>query len=261
MQIVVCIKQVPDPTQAKMNRETGTVVREGVALIMNPFDLYAVEEGLRLKEAHGGKVIALTMGPPAAEEVLREAISMGADEGILLSDRAFAGSDTWATSYALGHAIKKIGDVDLVLCGRQAIDGDTAQVGPETAEVLGWPHVTDVARIEQVTPEKMIVDRLAEVGYGRIEVQLPALLTVVKDINEPRLASLRGKMKAKKAEIPVWKPADIGVDPARVGLEGSPTRVHRTFEPKRVTRSEMLEGDARTQAKALVEKLKELQVL
>ncbi|MCX7032311.1 MAG: electron transfer flavoprotein subunit beta/FixA family protein, partial [Spirochaetes bacterium] len=180
MKIVVCIKQVPDTTNVRINPETNTLVREGVASIINPFDVYAIEEALRLKEKHGGSTAVLTMGPPQAVEALREAISLGIDEAYLVSDKAFAGSDTLATAYALSFAIRKIGGADVILMGRQAIDGDTGQVGPGVAENLGLPHVTDIRKIEEIADGRIVVERLLEEGYARIAARLPIVLTVVK---------------------------------------------------------------------------------
>ena len=221
MKIVVCIKQVPATNDAKIDPETKRIIREGLKAIMNPFDTYALEEGVRLREKLGGEVIALTMGPPKAEAVLREALAAGADRGILLSDRAFGGSDTWATSYALAKAIEKIGDVDLVICGKQAIDGDTAQVGPGISAHLNWMQAASVMAVEQVDESCITVKRMHEEGHDICKMQLPAVLTVVKDINTPRIPSLKGRLAAQKAQIPVWKPEDIGADPDKLGLNGS----------------------------------------
>ncbi|HDH99543.1 MAG TPA: electron transfer flavoprotein beta subunit/FixA family protein, partial [Firmicutes bacterium] len=181
MDIVVCIKQVPETTEVKIDPQTKTLVREGIPGIVNPFDMYAIEEGLRLKERYGGKVKVLTMGPPQAEDALREALAMGADEAVLLSDKALAGSDTLATSYALSMAVRKLG-YDLVICGKQAVDGDTAQVGPEMAEHLGVPFVAWVRKVEEVSDGKIKVQRLMDDGYEVLEMPLPALITVVKEI-------------------------------------------------------------------------------
>ncbi|MCX7003008.1 MAG: electron transfer flavoprotein subunit beta/FixA family protein [bacterium] len=243
MIIVVCIKQVPDTNNVRINPETKTLIREGVESIINPFDCYALEEGVRLKERLGGKVIVLTMGPPQAESALREAISLGADEAVLLSDRAFAGSDTLATSYALAQAIRKLGHVDLIICGKQAIDGDTAQVGPGIAVHLGLPQITYVRKIEAIENGIIRAERLNEEGYDVLEVSLPAMLTVVKEINQPRIASLKGKMAAKKAVVLTWKAADVGVDPALVGLEGSPTLVVEIFTPPPRKGGKMITGE------------------
>jgi len=232
--IIVCIKQVPDTSEIKINPETNTLMREGVPSIINPFDLNAIEEALQVREKTGGKVTVLTMGPPQAETSLRDAIAMGADEAVLLSDRAFAGSDTWATSYTLAKAIEKLG-ADIIFCGKQAIDGDTAQVGPETAEFLNIPHVSYIRKIEEVTDKSIRVQRLMDEGYDVVESSLPVLLTVVKELNEPRMTSLKGKMKAKKAEIKVMGFADIEADENSLGLKGSPTQVKNIFAPEMKT--------------------------
>lgn len=253
MKIVVCVKQVPDTTEVKINPQTNTLIREGVASILNPFDMYAVEEGIRIKEKTGGTVTVLSMGPPQVAESLRETIGMGVDEAILLSDRAFAGSDTLATAYALTKGIEKIGGVNLILCGKQAIDGDTAQVGPEIAEKMGIPHITYVKKIEEISETEMIVERMNEDGYERVKLPLPALLTVVKEINEPRMPSLKGMMRAKKVEIPMWTAADIGADPNKSGLNGSPTWVKRIFIPEIKCQGEIFEGAPDEQTKCLVE--------
>lgn len=254
MKIVVCVKQVPDSTEVKINPETNTLVREGIASIINPFDMYGIEEALRIKEKIADTTVTvLSMGPPQAAESLREAIAMGVDEAVLLSDRAFAGADTLATAYALSKGIEKLGGVDLVFCGKQAIDGDTAQVGPELAEKLGIPHVTYVKKLEELNSTNLVVERMNELGYERVAVQLPALLTVVKEINEPRLPSLKGKMRAKKAEIPVWSAAEIGADPEKCGLKGSPTWVKRIFVPEFKSGGEVFEGSPEEQVKALVQ--------
>ena len=260
MHFVVCIKQVPETTDVKINPETNTLIREGVESIVNPFDTYAIEEALRLKERVGGTVTAISMGPPQAEAVLREAISMGVDTGILVSDRAFAGSDTWATSYTLSQAIKKLGDVDVILCGKQASDGDTAQVGPGIATHLDLPQITYVRKIEEIEAGRIVGERLLETGYEVIESSLPCLLTVVKEINEPRLPSLRGKMAARKAEIATWTAEMLDCDPKKLGLDGSPTKVVKIFTPPPRGGGEMLTGDADEVVPQLIEKLKEIVV-
>jgi electron transfer flavoprotein beta subunit len=254
MNIVVCIKQVPDTAEVRINPETGTLIREGVPSIINPYDMHAIEAALRLREAAGGKVTAVTMGPPQAESALRDAIAMGVDEGVLLSDRAFAGSDTWATSYALSKAMEKLSP-DIIVCGKQAIDGDTAQVGPEVAEMLNIPHVAYVRSIEEVAEGSIRVQRLMDEGNDVVEASLPVLLTVVKELNEPRFASLKGKMAAKKAEIAKWTAADIGADEDDLGLKGSPTQVKNIFAPEARKDREMLGGTPEEQAEALVGKL------
>ena len=258
MEIIVCIKQVPDTTEVRINPETGTLMRDGVPSIVNPFDMYAIEEGLRLKEKFGGKVTSLSMGPPQAREALKETISMGVDEAILLSDRAFAGSDTLATSYTLSAAIRKLGDFDLILCGKQASDGDTAQVGPGIAECLDIPFVAFVKKIEGIQDGKAQVERMMEYGHDVIETPLPAVLTVVKEINEPRLPSLRGKMRARKYDPIVYTMEDLEVDKDRLGLDGSPTQVIKVFTPEVRRAGEILEGETPEElAYKLKERLKE----
>ena len=255
MNIVVCIKQVPGTTEIKIDPETNTLVREGVESIINPFDTYALEEGVRLKERCGGKVTAITMGPPQAENALRETISLGADEAILISDRVFAGSDTWATSYVLSRALAKIADYDVIICGKQTLDGDTGQVGSGLSEMLGVPFVAYVSKIDEIKEGYIRVHRMVEEGYEVLEMALPAVITVVKEINVPRLPSLRGSMKAKTAQIPVWTAADIGVEEDKAGIAGSPTRVVKIFFPKREHKSEMLQGTPEEQVGQLVERL------
>lgn len=257
MKIIVLVKQVPDTSEVKINRETNTLIRDGVPSIINPFDRYALEEALRLREKHGGTVTAVTMGPPQAADALKEAVAMGADETVLLSDRAFAGADTWATSYALSQGIKKIGTFDLVIAGKQAIDGDTAQVGPETADMLGIPFVAYIRKIESVENNKMIAERMMDEGYDVVETSLPALITVVKEINEPRLPSLKGKMKAKNLKPPAWNAQEIGADPNLCGLKGSPTKVVRIFPPAPRGQREILSGSIEEQVATVAKKLKE----
>ncbi len=255
MEIVVCVKQVPDTTEVKIDPVTNTLIRQGVPSIVNPFDKNAVEAALRLKEAQGGKVTVITMGPPQAKEALKECLAMGADEALLISDRAFGGADTLATSYTLAAAIRKIGTVDMIICGKQAIDGDTAQVGPEIAEHLGWAQVTCVSEID-IVDQTVKLEREQEEGYELIETHLPVLLTVLKSINEPRLPTVKGTMKANRKEIPVWTAADMDVDPARLGLKGSPTQVRRIFTPPQRVQGQLIQaGSAREAAGLLVKKL------
>ena len=257
MNIVVCIKQVPDTAEVRINPETNTLVRDGVASIINPYDLHAVEAALQIREKVGGRVTVITMGPPQAESALRDAISMGADDAVLLTDRAFAGSDTWATSYTLSKAVEKLG-ADIVLCGKQAIDGDTAQVGPEMAEFLNIPHVSYIRKIEDVQPDSIRLQRLMDDGYDVVESSLPVLLTVVRELNEPRLPSLKGKMAAKKAEIRKWTSSDIEADAGKTGLKGSPTQVRNIFAPQAKKDRKMLEGTAEQQVEALIRELRSL---
>jgi electron transfer flavoprotein beta subunit len=258
MNIIVCIKQVPETTEVKINPETNTLIREGVKSIINPFDMYAIEEAVRLKEKFGGKAIVISMGPPQAEAALREAISMGIDEGILICDRAFAGSDTWATSFTLAAAIKKIiGGFDLILCGKQASDGDTAQVGPGISTHLDIPQVTYVKKIEEVKDNYLRVERMMEEGFEIIETPLPALLTVVKEINEPRLPSLKGMMRAKQAKITTWTQKELNLDSQQIGLCGSPTQVVKIFTPPQRTPGQIIKGEIPEIATQLVDLLKD----
>jgi electron transfer flavoprotein beta subunit len=262
MHIVVCIKQVPDTTDVRINPETNTLIRDGVKSIINPFDMYALEEGLRLRERYEGKVTAISMGPPQAEAALREAISLGVDEAILLSDRAFAGSDTLATSYALAAGIRKIGDADVIICGKQAIDGDTAQVGPGISVWLNIPQITFVKKIEDLKEKNgkkvFLLDRMTEEGYEVIEAPLPCLLTVVKEINDPRMPSLKGMMRSKKAEIIKWTAENINADAKKIGLDGSPTQVLKIFSPSPREGGRMLAGEPAEIAEKLREFLKEI---
>lgn len=254
MNVIICIKQVPDTAEVRINPETNTLIREGVPSIINPYDMHAIEAGLQIREKTGGKVTVITMGPPQAESALRDAISMGADEGVLLTDRAFAGSDTWATSYTLAKAVEKLG-ADMVICGKQAIDGDTAQVGPEMAEFLNIPHISYVRKIEAIEADLIRVQRLMDEGYDIVESSLPVLLTVVKELNEPRLPSLKGKMAAKKAEIRKWASSELATDADKMGLKGSPTQVKNIFAPEAKKDRKILEGTLEEKVGALVREL------
>jgi electron transfer flavoprotein beta subunit len=258
MNIIVCIKQVPNTTDVKIDPVTNTLIRDGVESVINPFDAYAIEEGVRLKERFGGKVTVVTMGPPQAESALREAVSLGCDEAILVSDRKFAGSDTWATSYTLSCAIKKIGAFDIIICGKQASDGDTAQVGPGISTHLDIPQVTYVKKIEEIADSNARVERMTEEGYDIVLAPLPCLITVVKEINTPRLPSLKGMMRSKSAVITKWNADDIGANPKNLGLEGSPTRVVKIFTPPARKGGEMLKGDTADIASELVTLLKDM---
>jgi len=260
LNIIICVKQVPDTSEIKINPETNTLMRDGVPSIINPFDLNAIEAGIQIRDEVGGKVTVLTMGPPQAVESLREAISMGADDAVLLSDRAFAGSDTWATSYTLAKAIEKLG-ADIVICGKQAIDGDTAQVGPETAEFLNIPHVSYIRKIEEIKDGYIRVQRMMDDGYDVVESSLPVLLTVVRELNVPRLPSLRGKMAAKKAVIRTMGMADIGADENNLGLKGSPTQVRNIFAPDIKAEKKLIEGSTDEQVEKLINELREIKCL
>jgi len=261
MHCIVCIKQVPNTTNVQIDPKTNTLKREGVESIINPFDEYAIEEAVRIKERTNGKATVITMGPPQAEAILRESLSRGIDNAVLISDRAFAGADTWATAYTLAQAIRTIGDYDIIICGKQASDGDTAQVGPGIAEMLDIPHVAYVKKIEDITATSMKVERMMEDGYDRIEMPLPGLITVVKEINSPRMPSLKGMMMAKKAQIRVMTAADIKADTKNVGLTGSPTQVMKIFSPPPREGGVVLEGSPQEVAQKLVEKLRSTQLI
>ena len=258
--ILVCAKQVPDTNEIKINPETGTLIRDGVPSILNPDDANALEEALTLKDTDPENitVTVVTMGPPQAEAMLFECIAMGADEGILISDRAVGGSDTWATSNAITAAIKKVGDFDMIFAGRQAIDGDTAQVGPQIAEKLGLPQVTYVQKFEISDDKKTCtVQRQLEDGYEVIEVPLPCMLTAIKELNTPRYMSIAG-IYNKDKDIKVWNAADIEVDLTTVGLKASPTNVFRSFTPAPKEPGMKISGDTDNElAKNLLIKLKE----
>ena len=262
MNIIVCLKQVPDTAKVKFNRETNTLDRTGVENIMNPYDRQALEVALCLKDKEGAKVTVLSMGLPQATDILKEAIAMGADEGVLLSDRALGGSDCLATSTALAAAIKHIGAYDLILCGKQAVDGDTAQVGPEIAEHLGIPQITGALSLNYAD-EKFVVVRENENYAMTLACAAPLLVTVTKSEKEPRFASIKGKMKARKAQIPTLSAADIAVDPAEIGIKGSPTKVRKVFTPTppEVKGEIITEEDADAAVDMLFEKLVKAEVV
>ena len=259
MNIIVLIKQVPDTTDVKLDPKTGSLIREGVESIINPDDRHAIEAAVTLKEDFGGKVTALSMGPPQAIDAISESLGMGVDKGLLLSDTAFAGADTWATSFTLGKAIEKIEEYDLILSGRQAIDGDTAQIGPQVADCLNIPHVSYVCEIHEVRRKYIVVKRRLEDGFELVESSLPALLTVIGELNSPRYPMVSGLIHAceEKSPIKIWNAADLGLQVSDIGLEGSLTHVIQTFAPKFQRQGEMLEGDTREVVQGLVGKLKE----
>jgi electron transfer flavoprotein beta subunit len=263
MKIIVLVKQVPNTTEVKLDPKTGNLIREGIESIINPDDRHALEAAADLKEAVNGKVTVLSMGPVQTIDAVSEAMGMGADEGILLTDRAFAGADTWATSTTLGKAIETLGGFDLILCGRQAIDGDTAQIGPQVADYLKVPQVTYVIAIEEIKDKSIVVRRRLEDGYERVECGLPALLTVIGEMNTPRYPRVDRLIDAcrEKAPIKIWNAADIGVQTREIGLEGSLTHVIKTFAPKLQRQTEILQGDARTAVNTLAGKLKEKKLL
>ncbi|MCK5614561.1 electron transfer flavoprotein subunit beta/FixA family protein [Candidatus Pacearchaeota archaeon] len=261
MEIVVCIKQVPETTEVKIDSETGTLVRKGIPSEINPLDLHAIEEGLKIKESVGGRITIMSMGPPQAEDAIKDALAMGCDNGTLLTDGAFAGADTLATSYTLARGIKKLECFDLVICGMKTTDGDTAQVGPGLAYELGIPHIAYVNKIAELAQDHIVVEKMVEEGVEYIQCPLPCLITVVKGINEPRLSSLKLKIKARKTQIETLGLEDLGGDPSNYGLDGSPTRVVEVFTPNPPQKGEMIEGTPKTQAKGLFKKLKERKIL
>jgi len=256
MNIVVCIKQVPDTTEVRLDPKTGTLIREGVPSIINPDDKSGLEAALRLKDELGAKVTVLTMGPPQAEKALLEALAMGADEAVLLTDRAFGGADTWATSYTLAAALRKL-DYDFIIAGRQAIDGDTAQVGPQIAEHLNLPHVSYVEDLK-VDGESLILKRVFEDGYHKIKVKMPCLITTLSEMNEPRYMFV-GKIfdVHRNKQIKTWTLNDIEVDTAEIGLKGSPTKVKKSFTKGVKAAGKLYEVDPKEAAQVIVAKLKE----
>ncbi|EKE03941.1 MAG: Electron transfer flavoprotein beta-subunit [uncultured bacterium] len=263
MKIVVCVKQVPDTADIKWT-ENNTMIRDGVESILNPFDEYAVETALRIKEANPDSTITvLTMGPPQAKDALKRAIAMGADEAILVTDKKFAGADTQATSRTVAKAIKeKVGNFDLIICGQFAIDGDTAQTGPSIAEHLGLPQVTYVKEVEATGGNTIVAKREIEEGIQKVEMQLPGLVCMLKCDYEPRMPSIKGVMKANKTQILEFSMEDIGLEHAQVGIKGSPTFVSRAFRPEARNAGEMINAaSAKEAADVLVEKLKNDKVL
>lgn len=260
MKIVVCIKQVPDTTEVKLDPKTGTLIREGVPSIINPDDKSGLEAALQVKDKNGAEVIVLTMGPPQADAALREALAMGADRAILLTDRAFAGADTWATSSAIAGALKKL-DFDVVIAGRQAIDGDTAQVGPQIAEHLHLPSVTYVDDLE-LADGAIIVKRAFEDGHHKIKIKTPCLITTLKEMNESRYMKVSGIYDAYKEDrVEIWSVNDIEVDPSNLGLNGSPTKVKKSFTKGAKMAGKVFDVDAKDAAKIIVEKLKEKYII
>ncbi len=261
MNICVCVKQVPDTNEIRIDPEKHTLIRAGVPSIVNPFDTYAQEVGVRLKEKLGGTVIVISMGPPQAKDAVRSCLSVGADAGYLISGRKFGGSDTLSTSYILSEAIKAVEErehlkFDLILCGKQAIDGDTAQVGPEIAEHLGMPQITYALDVKE-EDGNLLVRRECDTGYDLISVKLPAVVTVTRLPYEPRYPTYKMWKAAKTKEIPVLSEADLpGIDMARCGLSGSPTKVRSTYTPIREKKGLILRGmSAAEAAKNLVDEV------
>lgn len=259
MNIIVCLKQVPDTTEVRIDPVRGTLIREGVPSIINPDDRNALEEALKIKDKmENVTVTVLSMGPPQADVALREALAMGADKAILLSDRAFAGSDTWATSTALAAGIKKIDDYSVIFCGRQAIDGDTAQVGPQIAEHLDIPQITYVEDLD-IKEDKVIAKRALEDGHFVVESSMPVLLTAIKELNEPRYPSIKGIYEAHgEDKVTVWSATDVEADFDNLGLNGSPTKVRKSFTPEgRKGEGEIISGSTEEVVNTLIVRLKE----
>lgn len=262
LKIIVCAKQVPDTNEVKIDPVKNTLIREGVPSILNHDDANALEEALKIKDQYPDThITVITMGPPQAKDLLIECLAMGADKGILISDRALGGSDTWATSNALAAAVKKIGDFDIIFAGRQAIDGDTAQVGPQLAEKLGIPQVTYVKEFS-MNGKEITVKRALEDGYEVIKLQMPCMLTAIKELNTPRYMTIGGIYDAVKADIPVWGAKELEVDLNKVGLDASPTNVFRSFTPAPKGKGVMIEKDTVEEtAKALLEMLQEKYII
>ena len=262
MKIIVCAKQVPDTNEVKIDPVKGTLIREGVPSILNPDDANALEAALDIRDRYPGTTVTvISMGPPQAIYMLRECLAMGADDACLLSSRAFGGADTCATSTTLAASIKKIGDYDIIFAGRQAIDGDTAQVGPQTAQRLGVPSVTYVMNIREIKDESIVVERALEDGFEIIDIQRPCVLTAIKELNKPRYMTVAQIEEAYKKEIIVWDEKSLGVTPDSVGLKASPTQVFRSFTPPPKGAGEMLAGTVPEMAAALIARLTEKHVL
>lgn len=261
MNILVCAKQVPNTNEVKIDPVKGTLIRDGVESILNPDDANALEEALKIKDKYEDvKITVLSMGPPQADEMLRECLAMGADEAILVSDRAFGGADTWATSNTISAAIRNAGNFDIIFAGRQAIDGDTAQVGPQIAERLGLPQVTYVQHLE-INGDEVTVQRQLENGYEVIKVKTPVLLTAVKELNKPRYMNVKGIYDAYKKEIPVWGVNDIPVDKETIGLKASPTKVFRSFTPAPKGKGVILDGTLKEKVNALMSDLEQKHII
>lgn len=256
MKIVVCIKQVPDTTEIKINPVTGTLIREGVPSIINPDDKAGLEQALRLKDRYNAHVTVITMGPPQADAALREAFAMGADRAILLTDRKFAGADTLATSHALAGALRHL-EFDLLITGRQAIDGDTAQVGPQIAEHLDLPQVSYMQDLKFDGNQTFTVKRATEDGYQMLEVDAPCVVTVLASANKPRYMSVKGIVEAYDRDVETWGFEQISVDEAKLGLKGSPTRVHKAFSRGVKSAGELYEVDANEAVGIIMSKLNE----
>ncbi len=258
MEIIVCVKQVPSSNKVNMDPITKTIIRDAKQSVINPYDSYALEEALSIKDKTGGNVTVISMGIPSTENIIRDSIARGADRGILLSDRKFAGADTLATSYTLGSGIKSMGKYDIIICGKLSVDGDTGQIGPELAEQLGIPHITDVEEFIQVDPDRVICRKVDEYTYKVIEVKLPALFTINKDVNVPRLPSITGIIESLEGDVKLIDSSSIKVDENRIGLNGSPTSVVKTFIPENEKKSQIVEGSLRDKVLRLIEIVSEV---
>jgi electron transfer flavoprotein beta subunit len=252
MNIAVCVKQVPDATEVKINPETGTLIRAGVPSIINPYDHFALQSALELKARHGFRVTVISMGPPQARSVVQLGLALGADEGVLLSDMSFAGSDTWATSYVLAKAMKKLGKTDLIFCGMQAIDGDTAQTGPAIAQHLGMPQVTFCETVE-VDGRRVIARRQIDGGHEMVECRPPALFTMIMTSDyEPKYPSFKAVHGSAAKPFHTWTAADIGAEPQYLGLKGSPTQVSKIYPPPQKGKAEMFTGTGQAAAEKIL---------
>ncbi|MBU1209053.1 MAG: electron transfer flavoprotein subunit beta/FixA family protein [Proteobacteria bacterium] len=260
MNIVVCLKPAPDPKywdSIQLDPVTKALKREGIPSVLGPLDKRALEEGLRIKEKHGGKVLVMAMAPPSAKNNLVEALAMGADEGYLLSDRAFAGSDTWATSLVLSRGIDKLGRFDLILCGSYSLDGSTGHVGAQLAEFLGILNVPQVVAVENIAAGKIRTRSLVELGYRILESRLPTLLTVTREINTPRFTSLLGVIEAESKPFITWSAADLDISADKVGFKGSPTQTSDIFLPEMKRKVEMIRGEPEEMVQEIIRKIRQ----
>ncbi len=261
MNIIVCTKQVPDVAEVKWDPETGSLIRQGIPSIINPNDKNALEAALQLRERHGGEVTVLSMGPSQVEEALREALGMGADKAIQLTDKRFAGSDTWATAYTLGLAVNRIGRYDLIICGKEAIDGMTGQVGPQLAEYLGIPQLTYATHIDIADAKVRVRQKLGD-WERLLEAPMPALITIERDAYRPRVAPMDTILEAYVKEIAVWTPEVLSGEEEKFGLTGSPTKLKKVYTPKRQRgKAEMFDGGPEEMARGLVGRLKEKHII